>query len=374
MNAQLKKVGVTNTNKGVFEIVTGKNEKEEPVFSVIVKRSYRINADGGVSRCETDYELRKIDAYYDKGDPEWSVVQFESELSPYKPQTDVVVIGKAYATNGKSVEQMQVGIRINGCSKKLTVTGDRECHFRENADPVFSDPKLFTEMDIRYDYAYGGKDELSDPNIPFHYPRNNMGKGVALRNNKSVIEGLLLPNIEDPKDLITPERIIIGEPERWHLQPIPQGFGWRQRTWYPRSALLGSYPAFIDVGTVTAEEQMGILPKNHIALAKQFKLPTFDAYFSNGASLGLSFSDLKGNEEIVLKGLSPEGLIKFTLLGDIPQIILDIGRGENQLVSKLHTISIRPDDMEFDLIWRGSSLYEGYSWWPQMQRLYAEVH
>ena len=80
------------------------------------------------------------------------------------------------------------------------------------------------------------------------YPRNFMGTGVVLRNVKEAVEGLPLPNIEDPQDLLTPERLFIEEPDRWHLQPLPQGFGWRQRTWYPRAALLGAYPPFLDPG------------------------------------------------------------------------------------------------------------------------------
>jgi hypothetical protein len=54
--------------------------------------------------------------------------------------------------------------------------------------------------------------------------------------------------------------------------------------------------------------------------------------------------------------------------------MLDIGRGDQEMESRLHTVSIRPDDKELDLIWRGSCIYEGYSWWPKMQRLHAEVH
>jgi hypothetical protein len=363
-----------NTKNGVFEIVTGKNEREEHVFSVIVKRSYLITDEGVLKRRVTDHELRKIDAYYENGDPEWSVVQYEHDLAPYKPLADVVVIGKAHAPGGQPVQSMYVSVQVGKQTKKIIVFGDRQCRFRKNADPVFSEPEPFTEMEIRYDLAYGGHDEETLPESPFHYPRNFMGKGVVLRNIKKKMEGLPLPNIEDPNDLLTPERVIIGEPERWHLQPIPQGFGWRQRTWYPRSALLGSYPAFTDVGTVTAEEKMGYVPKNHIALAKQFRLPTFDAHFNNGASLGMSFKALNTDEEITLSGLTPEGSIKFQLPGDVPEIVLDIGRGEQQPESRLHTVSIRPDDKELDLIWRGSCVYEGYSWWPKMQRLHAEVN
>lgn len=362
------------TGNGVFEIVPGKNEREEPVVSVIVKRSYVLGKGHVVVRRDPDHELRKIDYYYDDGDPDWSTVQYESELAPYKPSVDVVVIGKAHAPEGRPTQAMRVSVRVGTREKSVAVFGDRRCRYRDNAAPVFSDPEPFTEMEIRYERAYGGRDEKSIPEIPFYYPRNFMGKGVALLNLKEVIDGLPLPNIEDPNDLLTPERVIIGEPQRWHLQPLPQGFGWRQRTWYPRCALMGSYPAFTEVGTVTPEERMKLLPRNHIALAKQYRLPTFEAHFNNGASLGLIFQHLKGDETVTLRGFSPEGLLEFSLPGETPRIVLDIGRGEQSLESRLHTVSIRPDDRELDLIWRGACVYEGYSWWPRMKRLHAEVH
>lgn len=361
-------------NTAVFQIVPGKNEREEHVFSVIVKRSYAIEADGTVVRRDRDDELRRTDAYYDNGDPEWSTVQFEHELAPYKPSADVVVVGNAYAPEGKPTERMGVSVRVGDREKSLVVIGDRVCHYRDNADPVFSDPQPFTRMEIRYERAYGGRDFISVPEIPFHYPRNFLGKGVVLRNLKEVVEGLALPNVEEPDQCLSPERLIIGEPERWYMQPLPDGFGWRQRTCYPRCALLGSYPPFTPAGTVTAEERMGLLPKNHIALAKQAKLPTFEAYFNNGASLGMVFRELGGDETVTLSGLTPDGLLEFSLPADPPRIALDIGRGERELESRLHTVSIRPDERAFDLIWRGAYLYEGYRWWPQMRRLVAQVH
>jgi hypothetical protein len=358
---------------GVVEIVAGKNEREQQVVSVLVKRSYAIGDGGEVVRCERDDELRMIDDYYDHGDPEWSTVQYEYELAPYKPAVDVVVIGKAYAPQGNPAPAMRVSVQVADREKSLLVFGDRECQYRESADPVFSDPEPFSEMEIRYERAYGGRDETSIREIPFHYPRNPMGKGVALRNIKEVIDGLALPNIEAPDDVLTPERIVIGEPERWHLQPLPQGFGWRQRTWYPRCALLGSYPAFTEVGTVTAEEQMGLLPPDHIALARQFKLPSFEAHFNNGASLGMIFRTLAGDEEVILRGLTPDGLLQFALPGETPRIGLDFGHGERELESRLHTVSIRPDERKLDLIWRGAHVYEGYAWWAQVTRLSAQV-
>jgi hypothetical protein len=359
---------------GTFEVVTGKNNQGDHIFSVVVKRSYRLRHGSVVTRCAADREIRKTDAYYDNGDPEYSTVQYESELAPYKPAADVVVVGNAYAPGGLPVTRMIASVIVADREKSILIFGDRECRYREDMPPVFSSPQPFTKMEIRYERAYGGRDTTSDPNIPFFYPRNYMGTGIALRNCKETVDGLPLPNIEDPDDLLTPERIVLEKPERWPEQPLPQGFGWFQRTWYPRSASVGSYPAFVDVDTVTTEERLGLVPKNHIALAKQFKLPSYHPRLNNGASHGMLFPHLNGNETVHLRGLSPEGVLDFTLPGESPKITLDIGFGAQELQARLDTVSIRPDDLELDLIWRGALPYEGYSWLPQMKRLNAEVH
>ncbi len=361
------------TANGVFQVVPGRNDAGEHVFSVIVKRSYRIAADGRAERCEEDAPLRLVDEYWDDGDAETSTVKHESELAPFKPATDVVVVGKAYAPRGAPAPGMLVGVQVGAALKTLAVTGDRFCIYRPGALPAFSEPAPFTEMEIRYDRAYGGRDEKSLPTIPFIYPRNGMGKGVVLRNVAEAVDGLPLPNIEDPQDPLTPERLLIQEPDRWHLQPLPQGFGWRQKTWYPRAALLGSYPPFLDAGTVTTEERIGLLPHDHIALAKQGRLRPLVGQFGNGASFGLTFPALRGDEPIALGGLSPEGLLCFRLPGETPTVLLDISRGEERPEVRLHTVSIRPDDRTLDLIWRAATVYEGYAWLPKMTRLHAEV-
>jgi hypothetical protein len=358
----------------VFAIVPGRDDHGADVFSVIVKRTYRIAADRPATRADQDRPLRLIDEYWDQGDPDWSTVQYESELAPYKQWTDVVVIGKAYARGGRPTEEMTAGVQVGTQKKILSIVGDRHCHHREDGPPDFSDPLPFTEMELRYDRAYGGRDDKSLPDIPFIYPRNFMGRGVVLRNVRDAVELLPLPNLEDPQDRLTPERLFIGEPERWHLQPLPQGFGWRQREWYPRSALLGSYPPFLDPGTTTIEERMGLLPRDHVALAKQSRLKPLEAQFANGASFGLSFESLDGREEVTLGGLTPDGLLRFSLPDDPVRIGLDIGAGMRELPVRLHTACIRPDDGELDLIWRGALPFGGYAQLSRVTRMDVEIH
>jgi hypothetical protein len=356
-----------------MQIVPGRNASGEGVFSVIVKRSYRIVPGADAQRLGVDQPLRRVDQYQDNGDPQWATVEHESELAPFKAASDLVVIGRAYAPQGQATASMTVGILVGDRKKLLRVSGDRVCHWRSVGDPVFGDPDPFTEMPVSYDRAYGGRDERSQPDIPFFYPRNDMGKGVVLGGAKAVVQGLALPNIEDPADLLTPERLVIGDPYRWKDQPLPQGLGWRQRSWYPRSALLGSLPPFLRPGDVTAEERLGLLPPDHVSLARQSRLPPFEARFANGASLGLTFAKLHGDEDIALRGLTPSGTLDFRLSGDWPTITLDTGAGADELEAAIHTVSIRPDALELDIVWRAAKLIGSYTAMGRIQRLEAQV-
>lgn len=361
-------------SNGNVHIVRGRDERGGDVFCVLVKRSYRIANRQIAQRADVDQPFRLVDEHYDSSAPDRSPVKHESEVAPYKAASDVVFVGKAYAPNRSSAQQMTVSVEVGAHQKSLMVFGNRQCFHRQNAAPVFSDPRPFAAMDIRYDLAYGGIDAGGEGSEPFRYPRNYLGRGVALGNDRERIEGLLLPNLEDPDDLLTPERVIIEDVSRWHLQPLPQGLGWRHRDWYPRDALLGTWPPYLRVGTVTAEERMGLLQHNQIALAKQHRLAAFEAGFNNGASLGLILPNLRGDERVAMQGLSPDGAVEFRLPGDVPEIGLDTGDGMQPTRCRLHTVSVRPDDAALDLIWCGAQPFAGVRALAQMRCLHAEVH
>ena len=196
---------------------------------------------------------------------------------------------------------------------------------------------------------------------------------MAVRNLRDVVDGLQLPNVEDPQDPLTPDRILLGQPDRWNDQPLPHGFGWFQRTWYPRCSFVGAVPGLIDPDTVMQEERLGLVPKGQIALARRFQLPSFDARFNNGASLGLALPYLQGGEEVRLNGLSPDGPLHFALPTGRPRIMLDIGLGENELAAVVHTVCVRMGQGQVDVVWRGAHVYPGVHWLPEMRRMVAEV-
>ncbi len=343
------------------------------IFAVLVKRTYDMRADGLLERCEKARPFTAVDQYYDGGDAETSTVQHECDLVPFKAATDVVCVGSAWAPGGIAVTHMDVSLSVSGVTRTLRVIGDRRCLYRQGGLPLFTDPAPFVWMPIRYDNAYGGEDHFSNPELAFHYPRNFRGKGVVVRNIPEAVEGLPLPNLEDPADLLTPERLLIHDPDLWNDAPLPQGLGWFPKTFYPRCSFVGSIPGRMDPDTVMREERLGLVPQRQIARFRQRKLPSFDVRFNNGASPGLALPYLAGRETVLLQGLHPDGPLTLELPGDVPGMTLDIGAGETALDPVLQTVCIRMDDVQVDLVWAGAYAWAGIEAADQLTKMEAVV-
>jgi hypothetical protein len=288
--------------------------------------------------------------------------------------TDVVVVGTAYAPQGRPVVSMDCAVQVGRTRKVIRVIGNRKCVFRAGRSPSWTDPEPFTELEVCYERAYGGADLRSDPAMPFYYPRNTKGCGLALKNIPEVIEGLMLPNFEDPQDLLTPDRVVLERRTCWNRQPLPQGFGWFEKVWYPRCSFVGAVPGDVDPAEPLREEALGLVPRGQIGLARQFKLPSFDVRFNNGASPGLALPYLAGSERLALLRLTREGALEFALPDNPPRIMLDISLGENELKPVLHTVCVRVEEMQVDLVWRGAQEYPGIDWLPEMKGLHVEVN
>jgi hypothetical protein len=228
-------------------------------------------------------------------------------------------------------------------------------------------------MPIRYDLAFGGVDVRSDPTLAAAYGRNHLGRGFAIRNAREVVDGLPLPNIEDPDDRLTPERLCCGHFIHMDALPAPQGFGWVMKYWRPRSLLAGIMPADAALAKALRGAYRKAVPADQLAMYDQTELPPMDFRFFNGASPGLVLPYLKGDEPICLHNLTREGELRFALPGETPRIALDIGFGGARPQVVLHTVMLRPEERELDLVWRAAVEYPGPDWLPDMRRLDLEI-
>lgn len=348
-------------------VLPGQTPDGEHIFGILVKRTYDIVPGSRCTRAMTDGKLFPGDVHYD--DPVNSTVKFESDFIPFKLATDVVLNGRAHAPRGQRVATLRASLTIGQHRKEVLVFGDRVARYNGNRDPAFTEPRPFESMELRYERAYGGVDIYSEPRMPFVYPRNHLGCGYVVANMKRSVEGLALPNFEDPNDLLTPERLCVGDFKKWERQPMPQGFGWTMKTWRPRSSYAGIMPADRALEKELRTAYSALVPSAQRKLYKETHLSTIDFRFFNGASAGLVFPFLSGTEQVHLLNLAAQGDTQFQLPGERPSIGLDIGQGTQEPEVFLHTVLIRMDDRQVDLVWRGAVPYPGRDWLPEMKKM-----
>jgi hypothetical protein len=348
-------------------VLPGQTPEGQHILSVLIKRSYKIGDDGGCVPTEADEKIFPADVFY--GDPLNSSVQFESDFVPFKIATDVVLNGKAYSPNGIPTETLTASLIVGSVRKDIAVIGDRVAIYQHWRDPKFTEPKRFISMDIRYENAYGGVDIFSDMKMPCIYPRNILGKGFVISKSKKTVDNLPLPNIEDPSDLLTPSRLCIESIVNWERQPMPQGFGWFHKTWQPRALLAGVMPADRALEQEMRKIYAQAVPEHQKADFEKTQFPDMDFRFFNGASQGLALPFMNGNESINTINLTPEGKFSFQLPNKRPIIGLDIGDGVQESEVVLHTVMIRMEERQVDLVWRSAYPYPGPDWFPEMKQM-----
>jgi hypothetical protein len=347
-------------------LLPGQTPEGQHILGILVKRTYTIVPGKRCVRAEADHRLIPGDEHY--GDPMNSTVKYETDFFPFKVATDVVLNGNAYAPRGVPTPALTASLSVGQFRKDIRVIGDRVCRYRAGADPQFTDPEPFTRMELRYERAYGGVDVDSDKKVPCAYPRNHLGKGFVVGTSQKAVNNLPLLNLEDPKDLLTPGRLSCGQVKNWERQPMPQGFGWCSPYWQPRASLAGIMPAERALAREMREHFAKMLPPKERKLYEDNPLPDMDFRFFNGASPGLALPFLSGEEEVRVTNLTPEGELAFRLPGEPPRIGLDIGEGMREAPVFLHTVMIRLEDRQVDLLWRAAFPYPGPDWLPYMEK------
>ena len=349
-------------------LLPGQTPQGQYILSVLVKRTYDIHENASCARADTDRKLVPADTHY--GDPMNTSVQFESDFVPFKLSTDIVLNGTAYAPGGVPTTEFVASLYVGDLAKHLFILGNRVCKYRKGALPEFTAPQPIDKLALGYERAYGGVDIFSAPQLPCPYARNHLGRGFVIKNVRESVDDLELPNIEELNDRLTPERLCVGDVARWEGQPMPAGFGWYSRYWYPRAPLAGVMPA-----DQLAEQEMRLayaqaVPADQRALYEQTRLPEMDFRYFSGASPGLiADAFLQGNEVVRTTNLTSEGDFQFQLPSERPFVSIDIGAGSQQPEVFLQTIMIRMDDRQVDMVWRAAIPYAGPDSLPGLQTL-----
>ena len=347
--------------------MSGRDDEGRPILAVLAKRSYQVTSRG---QCEVATMQVPL-VTEPQLDPEnGDLLRHDSDLFPYKPACDIIIKGSAYAPG--SMTTFEAAVRVGAIAKRLLVVGKRSCSLSHDDRLLFSAPEVVSSVPLRYDHAYGGRDSCAEAKYgnpiaamqpyvendldlglasPYRYPRNPCGTGFLTELSRDGIEQLRLPQLEDPLDPLTPERVAVGVNLSWLAMPLPQATDFVNYTWFPRMAYCGFLPAAEPYGARIAEVERGFTPENILEEEK------VDLRLTNGASLGLQLAHLHGGEAIELVNMHPRQPIwRLSLPKERPALMTDGRKGRlNKTQSLIYSIVIEPDEERISVVWCGAA-------------------
>lgn len=342
--------------------VPGNAPDGAPILSVLGKRTYRF-ANGKIALPDEEEQIpfTEADEYWGQGNPQTDPVRLESDLVAYKPMTDVILLATAHAPGGRKVPFLDVGVQVGTGRSIFRVFGDRKV-YATGSGLAFTAPVPFDRMPLDYGLAYGGKDDKSEEGVPYVYPKNPVGKGFVVKNNLKALQDLILPNLEIPTKLLTPQNLVLQKFERWPDWPDPAGFGCTGRNFHPRYTMAG----------LPADQQASVEMDRQVTLQKMPQVGSGPAseppppvavlnmQFFNSASQGLAFPYLAGNETVKLAHLDKDvPQFSFSLPGERPRAWLDVGEGRSEMRMVPHSVVIYKETNQVAMVWRGSAYYGG---------------
>lgn len=297
---------------------------------VIIKATFLLTREHSslpLAPTELARPIRMADEMWEE--PEVESIRYPSDLCCYKPGTDVIGVVTAWAPGGQPVPQFDTYLRVGSLSRAVRVSGIRVWESRGSG---VSAPRPIGQLDVRYDFAFGGRDAEDDTQI-VEDPRNPVGRGIA--RDPSRLTHVLAPQLEDPDD---PIRSASG-------RPTPAAYGAIGRGFLPRRGYTGTYDS-------SWKEYRAPLP------------PTDeDDRFHMAASPGLIAQPyLVGGEACALLNLTPDGPLQFVLPKTQLEVTFDVrGRTPERMVPPLDTVLIdtwAPSEEKppvLEMVWRCSA-------------------
>ena len=282
------------------------------VLLVVVKATFTFASSGAVRLADEQLPARFTPTF--NSDPAGSSLAHECDFALRKQQTDVLLLGSAYARGERPAAHVKVGVRVGEWSKRLVVFGDRRWA-RDGRSWRATSPEPFLRMPLVYERAFGGPGCDENP----------VGVGSdALADSAA---GSALPNLEDAGDLLHAP----GQKRR------PMAFGPIARHWPARARLSGTYD------DRWRRERRPLLPRD------------FDDAFYQSAPADQRMT-LRGGEPVELEGVSPRGTLRFTL----PQVSLmgrsRVGSGSVEHGFAFHTLIFEPDEGRFSMAFSSALL------------------
>jgi hypothetical protein len=284
----------------------------------IVKASFELRPDGLVPAAQ-QAPLFATDLYW--GEPDKTSLRFAGEFTLPKPGTDVLLMGNAIAPR-ENTRVAEASLKLGSLSKTLRLFGNRQWQ-KTDLGWETTIPEIWERMPLRWELAFGGVATREGETVAFE-ARNPVGRGLNDGLEKEWA-GKLLPNIEDPAQLIR-------HPTD---RPTPVCFAPVAPAWSPRCQYAGTYDE------AWQKSRSPYLPHD------------FDRRFLLTAPTGLVAPGyLQGGEPVELSGFSKNGPLRFHLPICSLDLAFDFNGAILQQTPQLETVLIEPDIQRVQLLWR----------------------
>ncbi len=264
----------------------------------------------GLSQLAPDQEIiNEEDNYWD--DDSARSMYAPSDLAPYKPMADVVLVGYAFAPNRVAVASFHVRMIVGDIDKSIEVFGDRSW----SSDGTLAEPNRVQRVPLRYERAGGGPGTWNPVGVRADVP-DMYGRFV-------------IPNLTTTGKIPTQRGEFID----------PVGFGPIGPNWPLRVEKLGVYSGVWDYQRWHERP----LPDG------------FDPSFFNVAPRDQRVSEIRGNERIVLENLHPEHPRLVTSLpGLLPRAVAERASGRRDEVALVgDSMWIDTEQGLCTVVWRG---------------------
>ncbi|HEX3020180.1 MAG TPA: DUF2169 domain-containing protein [Chitinispirillaceae bacterium] len=302
--------------------ILGIDSRGAETLAVVIKGTFRA-VKGSLQICEEQEPVHLADEYWD--DPEVSSLRHCADSALFKPKTDILLSGHAYAPGGTAL-MADVTLNVASVNKSILIFGNR---FWEKGffGTKASGPEAFERIPLVYERAFGG----IDSSVGQAELRNPAGVGFRGKRSKVELIGMPLPNIENPYELI-------GGPGH---KPSPVGFGPIGPHWKPRVNYAGTY----DQNWV--ENVAPMLPDDYDPLFQQCAPPDQIVPY------------LKGGEPVEVLNASPGGYLCCTVPALKMQVVIGIDEERRQVPVNLDTLIIDGDGERIICVFRGCTSVHG---------------
>lgn len=295
-----------------------KGDLPQRSLTLIAKGTFDLR-DGGI--CTPAEKQRQISGDQPYLDDIGRSLAWASDLAPFKPRTDVYLIGAFHQPGGVAAPEGRASFSLGPLRKELAFFGARHAVRRVDGTVAVTGPAPMVSVPLRWEYSFGGLDD----------PRNPMGLGIDAQPTADGGTAIPLPLIEDPAD---PMRTLQDRPRPANFAPVPQGFEERRRK-------LGTYDRRWSVFRAPLPPK-DYDPSHHNAAPE-------DQQAGNHP---------RGDETLVLRNLHPT---MPTLTTRLPGLRVRAGLvrttatgiAAEEVAMNLDTVVALPDDGQLVLLWRG---------------------